>query len=114
MKVDNDLVISERSRDIGGFTVGRLLPWCENNHEYTLTAGEGIGRRSPVPLYSGLFMIEARSGEKGMIPVDGNLSGEIGICVVEGCRNEIEQAKSLWREKKFKMCEGETSYVPLP
>ena len=146
-----------------------LLPrWKENEVTYTLVAGEAYGKKSPVPVYSPLFMVEVKSSHRFELDAQQNLRGEIGICVVEGyieacgeriekgnllvskeedvCelvmgenthlllfggkpfaeerhifwnfvaseKDTIEQAKQAWKEKKFKMVEGETGYVPLP
>ena len=35
-----------------------LPKWKEGDAEFTLVAGEGYGRRSPVPVHSPLFMVE--------------------------------------------------------
>ncbi|WP_025743461.1 pirin family protein [Aquimarina pacifica] len=76
-----------------------LPSWSEKGVEYTLIAGQGYGKKSPVPVYSDLFMIQLISKEKSTISVKGNLKGEIGICVVEGyieaCNDSIENGNML-------------------
>ncbi len=78
---------------------GDLPVWSEDGVTFTLVAGKGYGRESPVPVYSDLFMVQARSTKKGVFDTDGKLSGEIGICVVEGyieaCGERVEQGNML-------------------
>lgn len=62
-----------------------LLPrWREDAAEFVLVAGEGYGRKSPVPVHSPLFMVEIKNTKPHQLNVQGKLKGEIGICIVEG------------------------------
>ncbi|MEH6680169.1 MAG: pirin family protein [Sediminicola sp.] len=61
-----------------------LPHWNEGPANFKLIAGEGYGRKSPVPVHSPLFMVEIRTSEKFDLDVQGRLQGEIGICIVEG------------------------------
>lgn len=64
---------------------GKDLPkWKEGNASFTLVAGEGYGKKSPVPVHSPLFMIKVKNAEAYSLNVNGKLKGEIGICIVEG------------------------------
>ncbi len=76
-----------------------LPKWTENEVEYTLIAGKGFGKESPVPVYSDLFMLQLLSKTKSSFSVNGNLTGEIGICVVEGyieaCGETITEGNML-------------------
>lgn len=64
---------------------GSDLPrWRDGAAEFCLVAGEGYGHKSPVPTYSPLFMLEIKTTEAYSLNVNGNLKGEIGICIVEG------------------------------
>lgn len=76
-----------------------LPSWKEDNMEFTLIAGEGFGRKSSVPVYSPLFMIQLKSTTKSVFDVGDNLKGEIGICIVEGyieaCGDRIEKGNML-------------------
>ncbi|MBR9854939.1 MAG: pirin family protein [Algicola sp.] len=58
--------------------------WTDESAEFKLVAGEGYGKRSPVPVHSALFMVEVKNTETYALNVNGKLSGEIGICIVEG------------------------------
>ncbi len=58
--------------------------WTDGSAEFKLVAGEGYGKKSPVPVHSNLFMVEVKNTKEYALNVSGNLSGEIGICIVEG------------------------------
>ncbi|MEL6661017.1 MAG: pirin family protein, partial [Bacteroidota bacterium] len=61
-----------------------LPQWEENGIRLTLVAGEGYGRRSPLPVYSPLFMVDAYSETTATLDIKGQLSGEIALVVVKG------------------------------
>lgn len=62
-----------------------LPTWEENGVLYTLVAGEGYGKTSPLDVFSHLFMLRLDSlNEAQQVDTGQNLFGEIGICVVEG------------------------------
>ncbi|WP_419211576.1 pirin family protein [Maribacter sp. X9] len=64
---------------------GEDLPtWRDGNAIFTLVAGEGYGRTSPVPVHSELFMIEVKTTDAYALNTIDNLKGEVGICIVEG------------------------------
>lgn len=77
-----------------------LPAWTEGSATFRLVAGEGYGRRSPVPTYSPLFMVEIKTGDAPYsLKVDGDLQGELGICIVEGevqaCDHELKAGQLL-------------------
>lgn len=79
---------------------GKDLPkWLDNGAEFTLVAGEGYGKESPVPVHSNLFMVEVKNTESYSLNVNGELKGEIGICIVEGsieaCGEVVEKGNIL-------------------
>nr|WP_298998762.1 pirin family protein [uncultured Allomuricauda sp.] len=66
-------------------TPAKDLPkWQDGSAQFTLVAGEGYGKKSPVPVYSPLFMIEIKNQDEYILDVQDDLKGEIGICIVEG------------------------------
>jgi len=80
---------------------GEDIPkWTDGSTEFKLVAGEGYGKKSPVPVYSNLFMVEVMAKEAYSLNVNGNLKGEIGICIVEGgieaCGETVAVAQILW------------------
>ncbi|MDC8005148.1 pirin family protein [Aureisphaera galaxeae] len=67
------------------FVAKNELPhWQENNLEITLVAGEGFGRKSPLPVHSPLFMVDVRAHEETCLEIHGQLEGEIAIVVTTG------------------------------
>jgi redox-sensitive bicupin YhaK (pirin superfamily) len=77
----------------------QLPVWEEKNIQFKLVAGEAFGRKSPVPVYSELFMLEVKTQDGASFDAAGALKGEIGICVVDGaleaCGNRIEAGNML-------------------
>ncbi|MEX0995463.1 MAG: pirin family protein [Flavobacteriaceae bacterium] len=61
-----------------------LPKWHEGSAYFKLIAGEGYGRKSPVPVKSELFMIEVKTDEAFQLSTKDKLKGEIGVCIVEG------------------------------
>ena len=61
-----------------------LPKWKDGPASFVLVAGEGYGRKSPVPSYSPMFMVAIKTASPYALDVRGQLSGEIGICIVEG------------------------------
>lgn len=76
-----------------------LPTWTNNGATYTLVAGEGFGRTSPLKVYSPLFMIDLIAEEGHELNVNGQLKGEIAVVVVKGSvkdeDNCIEQGQML-------------------
>ncbi|WP_420399580.1 pirin family protein [Flagellimonas sp.] len=76
-----------------------LPKWTEGSAEFTLVAGEGYNRKSPVPTYSPLFMVEIKTKEAFELNVNGKLKGEIGICIDKGsikaCGEQIGKGNIL-------------------
>jgi redox-sensitive bicupin YhaK (pirin superfamily) len=66
------------------FGAAELPKWTEGTADFTLIAGEGYDRKSPVPVHSPLFMLELKNTEEFLLNTKDHLKGEIGICIVEG------------------------------
>lgn len=76
-----------------------LPQWKDGATEFTLVAGEGYDRKSPVPTHSPLFMVEIKTKEAYQLNTKDHLKGEIGICIVEGaieaCGKTVEKGNIL-------------------
>jgi len=76
-----------------------LPKWEDGNTKFTLVAGKGYGKQSPVPVHSELFMVEIQNREPYTLNVNGNLKGEIGICIVSGgieaCGETVDEGNIL-------------------
>lgn len=81
------------------FGADELPQWQDGNTSFKLIAGKAYGRTSPVPVHSPLFMMEIKTIEDYVLDTSNKLSGEIGICIVEGsilaCDNEIKKGNIL-------------------
>ncbi len=77
----------------------QLPRWSDMAAQFTLVAGEGYGRKSPVPVYSPLFMVEVKNEGEYELNIKDHLKGEIGICIVDGaisaCGETIEKGNIL-------------------
>ncbi len=96
-----------------------LPEWEEDGLEYILVAGEAFGEKSPVPVYSPLFMVQIKSTTSRPFTAQGNVKGEIGICVVKGyveaCGDRVE-AGNMLVSKVEDACDlviGENSHILL-
>lgn len=69
-----------------------LPEWTEGDLLYKLIAGEALGKKSPVPVYSKMFFLEVKSKNKTYSDFCRNLFGEIGIYILQGSliHDEIE------------------------
>ncbi len=79
---------------------GEQLPrWQDGTAHFTMVAGRGYGKTSPVPVHSELFMVEVNTQEDYELKIKGELRGEIGICIVEGaiqaCGEVVEKGHIL-------------------
>ncbi len=76
-----------------------LPQWQEGGATFRLIAGEGYGRKSPVPVKSELFMIEIITETGFELNTKNQLKGEIGICIVAGeleaCGNTVKKGNML-------------------
>ncbi|MEM9141686.1 MAG: pirin family protein [Bacteroidota bacterium] len=61
-----------------------LPKWEQGPASFRLIAGEGFGRKSPVPVHSPLFMVEVKTQGAYSLQNKDQLKGEIGVCIVEG------------------------------
>jgi redox-sensitive bicupin YhaK (pirin superfamily) len=84
-----------------------LPRWQQGGMDFTLVAGSGYGRKSPLKVHSDLFMLEVYSENGGELETRGKLSGEIGIIVVEGSvesGDELIEAGKMLVSKESDVC----------
>jgi len=65
-----------------------LPSWMQDGARYKLIAGEVMGRRSPVPVHSALYMLEIKSDAGGTVRIGTELFGETGLYILEGAVEE--------------------------
>ena len=61
-----------------------LPAWEQDGARLKLIAGEAFGRRSPVPVYSPLYLIEIKNREQCTLSIGKELFGESGLYILEG------------------------------
>ncbi len=103
-----------------------LPQWEHESVTMKLIAGEALGKKSPVPVYSPLYLIEIKSTAKQHVNLLGQLHGESGLYILEG---SIESDGNTFEPKQllvtkdpetcgFTMNENTTVYIfggePLP
>ncbi|MES2003802.1 MAG: pirin family protein [Bacteroidota bacterium] len=62
----------------------QIPKWSDNGLQFKLVAGEAFGRKSAVPVYSKLFMIEIKSKQRQTVNIGHALYGESGLYILEG------------------------------
>lgn len=62
----------------------QLPVWTTDDLQFKLIAGEVMGHRSAVPVYSKLFMLEIKSRTKQIVDIGHELFGEAGLYILEG------------------------------
>lgn len=80
-------------------TAAELPAWEDEGMQLRLVAGEGFGRRSPLPVYSPMFMVDVMAANGGRLDIQAQLSGEIALVVtigsVSASGSEIGQGQML-------------------
>jgi len=62
----------------------QIPTWTDAYTQFKLIAGEAFGRKSPVPVYSKLYMLEIKSKIRQRIKIGHELYGESGLYILEG------------------------------
>lgn len=61
-----------------------LPAWEADGAQYKLIAGEVLGHRSPVPVFSKLYMLEIKAEKDHQVRLGNGLYGESGLYILEG------------------------------
>nr|WP_294895206.1 pirin family protein [uncultured Pedobacter sp.] len=86
----------------------QIPKWTEGDLQFKLIAGEAFGRKSPVPVFSKLFMFEIKSKAKQTINIGDDLYGESGLYILEGAvesEGNVYEPKQLLVANDAKLCE---------
>lgn len=75
---------------------GELPAWEENGVKFKLIAGEALGRKSPVPVYSPLYFIEIQTEKAASINIGSELFGESALYILEG---EVRSGEHVYAPK---------------
>lgn len=82
--------------------------WTEGDLQFKLVAGEAFGRKSPVPVFSKLFMLEIKSKTKQTVNIGDELFGEAGLYILKGAiesEGNVYDPKQLLVAKDSTLCE---------
>lgn len=85
----------------------QIPAWTVGGLQFKLVAGEAFGRKSPVPVYSKLFMIEIKSQTRQVVTIGHELYGESGLYILEGnieSDGNIYESKQLLVAKESTLC----------
>ncbi|MES2778717.1 MAG: pirin family protein [Bacteroidota bacterium] len=85
----------------------QIPSWTEGDLHFKLVAGEAFGRKSAVPVYSKLFMIEIKSTSKQTVNIGHELYGESGLYILEGnieSEGNVFEPKQLLVANDTKLC----------
>ncbi len=85
-----------------------LPSWTNQGLRYTLVAGEGFGRKSPLKTHSPLFFVDIASDMAAHIDLREQLSGELAIVVTHGAvktGEEEVQAGKMMISKTDSICD---------
>lgn len=93
--------------------------WEQNGITYKLIAGEVMGHKSPVPVYSKLFLLELKSEKRQTVNLGADLFGEVGMYILAGnieSEGNIYEPKRILVAKNSQLCEfameaGTTIYI---
>ena len=58
--------------------------WEQDGLQFRLVAGVALGKKSPVPVYSRLYMLEVTSRDKRVVSLGEHLYGESGLYILKG------------------------------
>lgn len=97
----------------------QLPGWSEGALTYKLIAGEAMGRVSPVPVYSRLYLIEIKATADTDVAIGEALYGETAMYILEGrveSEGFIHEPKRILVAKegslcRFGMAAGTTVYI---
>lgn len=86
----------------------QIPSWTEGDIRFKLIAGEAFSRKSAVPVYSKLFMIEIKSITRQVLNIGHHLYGESGLYILEGSiksDGNVYQSKQLLVTQESSLCQ---------
>lgn len=88
----------------------QLPSWQQDGAQLRLIAGEVLGKKSAVPVYSPLYLIEIKSTKRQKISLGDQLFGESGLYILHGnifSEGHTYKSKEILIAKDSKLCEFE-------
>lgn len=84
--------------------------WQEDGVQYKIIAGEAFGKKSPVHVYSPLFMIEIKTTDPKTLSIGDSLFGESAMYILEGTvtsEGNTFESKHILIARDSKLCSFE-------
>ncbi len=93
--------------------------WEQGSVHFKLIAGEVLGKKSPVPVYSPLYFIELKTKEKCEVNIGHELFGESALYILDGqieSEGHLYEPRHILVSKEAKLCsftmhENTTVYI---
>ncbi|MBS1682643.1 MAG: pirin family protein [Bacteroidetes bacterium] len=88
----------------------KLPTWEMDGVQMKLIAGEALGKKSAVPVYSPLYLLEIKSGKRQKINIGNELFGESGLYILKGTifsEGNTYNPKQILIARDSKLCEFE-------
>ncbi|MNR96309.1 Quercetin 2,3-dioxygenase [compost metagenome] len=85
----------------------QIPEWEADNIKFKLIAGEVLGKKSPVPVYSPLYLLELKSTTPQTVTIGDHLFGESALYILEGSiesEGTIFDPKQILIAKDTKLC----------
>lgn len=82
--------------------------WNDGDLEFKLVAGEAFDRKSPVPVFSKMYMLEIKSKSKKPVNIGDHLYGESGLYILNGAiesEGNVYEPKQLLVARDATLCE---------
>ncbi|TDE44953.1 pirin family protein [Flavobacterium rhamnosiphilum] len=97
----------------------QIPEWKTDNIAFKLIAGEVLGKKSPVPVYSPLYLLELKSTTRQTVTIGEHLFGESALYILEGSiesEGNVFDPKQILIAKDSKLCtfdiaENTTIYI---
>lgn len=86
----------------------QIPSWTEGDLQFKLVAGEAFGKKSEVPVFSKLYMLEIKSTSKQVVNIGDELYGEAGLYILKGAiesEGNVYEPKQLLVAKDSSLCE---------
>jgi redox-sensitive bicupin YhaK (pirin superfamily) len=78
------LALEQMDPSFAHIAAADIPAWQEGGASCKLVAGEAFGHRSPVPVYSRLYMVELKSQKACHMDIGHHLYGETGMYILQG------------------------------
>ena len=85
----------------------QIPEWKTDDIAYKLIAGEVLGKKSPVPIYSPLYLLELKSTTHQTVTIGEHLFGESALYILEGSiesEGNVFGPKQILIAKDSKLC----------